>query len=69
MMQDGICTQIKLINFKMEHVYKNLFEEDGEYFFIMNDGRKKQVVEQQGVLMAYLIELMKEVVPNRLDNE
>ena len=54
---------------KMEHIYKNLFEEDGQYFFITSDGRKKEVVEQQGYLLAYLIEIMKELVPKELNNE
>ena len=53
----------------MGHIYKNLFEEDGEYFFILKDGRKKQMVEQQGYLLAYLIEIMKELVPKELNNE
>jgi len=54
----------------MKQIYKDLYEDDeGQYCFIMKDGRKKLVVEQQGYLLCYLIELINKMVPGRLDND
>ena len=57
------------VNIKMKQIYKNLYEEEGEYFFIFPDGRKKQIVEQQGYLSIYLIEIMGQLIPKESDNE
>lgn len=59
MQLDGICTQIKLNNFKMKQIYKNLYydEETKSYCFI-SDGDRREVVDQQSYLIIYLLEVM-----------